>query len=328
MFQSGIGIDVSDHHVRFARSSFSGKSLGLFEFVLPSGLIVDDLVVKPKTLNKELSRLTAEAGLASFEDNAVILIPESRVFSTSFSINRSIKGEELIAEATSLAQKDIPIPFSQAYVDVHKGIRVNDDFRVSVVVTEKPAVTNLVHAFSSMPFSLELAEFNSAALFRLYREYGKKEFMVPKITDLVMMVDIGHRWTNITLYGNGGTVIFSRSIALRKLSDTSRGVVKRISKSMIQRICKGISDALVIFEMEDIRVPLVLIAGVEGAQQDIIKHCSKIIKNCVIRRIGDIVKVDGYSAEEIHSHGAAIGAALRASKSKHFFNDHKILLRS
>lgn len=326
IFETGIGIDVSDHHVRFARVSNSGKPVGLFEITLPHGLIVDDIVKKPKTLQKELRKLAAEAGLSDIKDDAVVLLPESRVFSTSFLIDRKLKGEELIAEAVSLAQKEIPIPFSQSYVDVHKGNRVEDTARVSVLAVEKPVVDGITKAFVPMSFKLEMLEPNNAALHRVYREFAKKEFKLPSDESIVAVVDVGHRWTNITLYGKMNASIFSRSIALRQLSETTKGVVKRLSKPMVERVCKGIKHAVETYQAEGLSIPLVVVGGVEGAQEGVSKYCAKTMKKTLVKRIGDLVEIDELSPQDVHVFGAAIGAGYRAAKTRHFAKDHKILL--
>ena len=44
-YTTGVGIDVSEHHIRLAHVSFFGKILQLEEYALPSGIIVDEKVV-------------------------------------------------------------------------------------------------------------------------------------------------------------------------------------------------------------------------------------------------------------------------------------------
>jgi len=326
IFNTGLGIDISDHHVRFARMSHSGRPTSLLEIKLPHGLIIDDQVTKPKTLKKELEKRMQESGFVDTEDKATILIPESRVFSTSFLIDKGLRGEEFTAQAVGLAQKEIPIPFTECYVDVHKGRRVDSQSRVSVLAIEKSVVNGLVQAFGSMSFKAEMMESNNAALHRVYREYHKKEFTLPSEEDLVMIVDIGHRWSNITLYGTMSASVFSRSIALRELSDTSRGVVKSLTKEMIQKICERIKQILDLYADQGLRTPLVIVAGVEGIQDGICNYCSKIIKKCVIKRIGDVVDIPDLASQDVHVYGAAIGAGLRASKIRSFSKEHKIII--
>ncbi len=326
LFNTGMGIDISDHHVRFARVAHSGTPTSLLEIKIPHGFIVDDIVVKPKTLKKDLSKRMGEAGLLEVKDKATILIPESRVFSTSFMIEKSFKGEEFVSQAMSLAQKEIPIPFSDCFVDVHKGKRINSDYRVSVIAVEKSVISGLAETFNDPFLSTEIMESNNASLHRVYREYHKKEFTLPSENDLVMIVDIGHRWSNLTLYDILSASVFSRSIALRELSDTSRGIVKTLSKEMIVKICEKIKQTLEAFQAKNQRIPLVIVAGVEGAQEQTCQYCTKVIKNSLVKRLGEVVEIPGISLEDIHVYGAAIGAGLRSAKARSFTKEHKITL--
>ncbi len=326
IFSSGLGIDFSDHHVRIARVSHGGKPLGLFELVLPSGLIHDDTIIKPKHLKKELGNLLQKAGIQDLNDPTFILVPESRVFSTSFVVSKKLKKDELVKSATLQAQKDIPIPFSGAEVGVHKGLSVEGGVRVGVNVVRKDLVKSIVDSFSLANFSLSGLEANNAALNRLFREYSVSDFELKDQKALLMIVDVGHRWTNITLYDKMNTLVYSRSIALRQLKDTSRGKVKKISKQMIEKICNGISETINYFEPLGAKVPFAVVAGVEGAQEPISQQCSKRTKGCIIRRIGEMVDLGEVSPEDVHSYGAAIGAGYRAARQSHFSKDYKISL--
>lgn len=324
LFGAGIGIDISDHHVRIARVSHNGDPSGLFELVLPHGLISDDKVVKPKSLKKELKRLIVEAGLEGLDDSSVILIPESRVYSTSFIVPKKQKKDEFEAHALSVAQKDIPIPFSQASVDIHKGSNVEDGVRISVNVVKEDIVKSLYNTFSVGNFNVSAIESNNAALNRLFKEYGAADFQIKDPNSLVMIVDIGHRWTNITLYDKMNTLVYSRSIALRTLSESGKGTPKKISKQMIQKICTAILDTLAFFKPLGLEIPFAVVAGVEGLQERICTYCSKRTKKCIIKRIGEMVVVADISVEDVHTYGAAIGAAYRAARERHFSKDHKI----
>ncbi len=325
IFSAGIGIDVSDHHIRLAWVSHSGTPKGLYELSLTPGLIVDDRIVKPKALRKEIVALFAKSNLDQIEAPKVVLLPESRMFSTSFPLPRDVKGEELIGSAQRMGQRSIPIPFRQAVVDVAQGEVTDDQVMTGVFVVQHEVFDPLISVFAHERRPLVAVEGNNLALFHLYQQFGEKAVRHLSEKELVMIVDVGHRWTNITLYDKIGMSIFSRSIALRKLTDSSRGVSKKLTSEAITHICVATKETLAYFTAAGYAVKLALVAGVEGEQKDIYQTCAKELNPFPVIRIGDAVTVPDASPTDVHVFGAAIGAGLRAASARHYAPRHNFL---
>jgi hypothetical protein len=325
LFSSGIGVDISDHHIRLAWVSHTGTPKGLYELSLTPGLIVDDKIVKPKHLKKEMVALFAKSQLDQLTIPKVILLPESRLFSTSFQLSREVKGEDLTLTAKKIGQRSIPIPFNQTFVDVAQGATIGDQIRTGVFAVQKSILEPLIDIFSHEQRPLVAVEGNNLAVFRLYQQFynGPKQRLAEN--DLVMIVDVGHRWTNITLYDKIGLLIFSRSIALRKLSDTSRGISKKLTAEAIAHVCSVMKETLEYFQSQGNVVKLAIVAGVEGEQKEIYQACAKDLKPFPVVRVGEAVTVPDASPTDVHVFGAAIGAGLRASRARHYAARHNFL---
>ncbi|MFH1712100.1 MAG: hypothetical protein ABH846_02590 [Patescibacteria group bacterium] len=325
IFSSGIGIDVSDHHVRIAWVGHDNIPKGLYELVLPHGLVEDDIVRKPDTLKKLLNKLILKSGLEELSESATLLIPESRVFSTSFVMEKERRREDLITKARKEAQKNIPIPFQDAIVQVLPGLPVTGGVRTTVHVVQKNVIHGLKKVFASERMPLRAIEANSLAIFRLSQTFGFDQVQMNDPAALMMIVDIGHRWTNIILYDKIYTSVFSRSLAVRKLNENNKGEIKELSADDISQICKGIHDTLAYFRDSGSSIKQVLIAGVEGAQKNIAKTCIRNEDKVKINPIGEVIKIPDISANDVHTYGAAIGAAIRSAHLRNYQKNHNFL---
>ncbi|MFH1632226.1 MAG: pilus assembly protein PilM [bacterium] len=315
---SGIGIDLSDHHVRLAWVGRKGRTKGLYELDLAHGLIVDDLVVKPEGLAKQIGALINKTGISDETARATVLVPESRVFSKTLVIPRNKDKEALISEARAAAQLEIPIPFSKAYVQVEQAKKSGKEMQMTVFVVQKEVVDGLKKAFSQTSFEFVAAEVGGQALCRLYLDYGLE---IPKDRDsLFLVIDIGHSWTNISVFDIMSLEIFSRSVQARRRRST--GKAEPLMQEGIENICNAISETVSFVEGLEREIFIGIVAGVEGGQKEVSEACSKVFKKCPLLRIGDAVEVPGLSKEEIHTYGAALGAALRSVKPSIYKNHH------
>ena len=135
---SGLGIDVSEHHVRFALVSFFGGVKHVQEIVLPEGYVVDEKIVKQEELKALIQeQLKTIRPFIASSVRTTILVPESRVFSAEILVELHQDEEMALAEATRLAQKKIPIPFGQAYLSASWGEKISDQKRVNIYTSPR-----------------------------------------------------------------------------------------------------------------------------------------------------------------------------------------------
>ncbi len=305
---SGIGVDISEHHVRFAKVNFLSQVQWLYEITLPEGLVVDERVVKADELKKVIDDALKKSQLSGSRLKTALLMPESRVFSTSFLIEEGLEGSTFKREALSRAQQNIPVPFEQAQTTISKGGRENGKIRTTVYAIEKSVFDAFKATFDLPYFQLISAEANTKSLWRLLHNLGSKDVFPKKENQLVGIVDIGNSWINFSVYTTNGATMFSRSISYSGASGEA-----------VETIVATMRETVVYFSQEKRGIVSFVLAGVEAEDKKIEE------KDLIIKKIGEVVKVAGHSSKEIHTYGAAIGAALRTVHLRRDSYQHNFL---
>lgn len=308
MTRAGIGIDISDEHVRIAYVNRRGIPKGVYELKLPKGFVVDDQVEKAADILKHLTKLFSKAGLDEDRIPATILVPESRVFTSSFVVPPEVRARDVEDEAIAEAQRNIPIPFRDAIVEVVAGLRAKEGTRVTVFAAQQDLLEGLANAFSHESLSIISAESNNLAIVRLFKHFGRRDLQLRSMNDLLFIVDIGSVWSNITVYDKINTAVLSRS-------------VENPSPTVLAGTLGELKEY---FEGTGFKIPSVLLAGADGADSKIDKACKKALSKTDVYHIGEVIEM-GVDQEKIHTFGAAIGAGIRAASPKQFLKDHNFI---
>jgi Tfp pilus assembly PilM family ATPase len=319
----GLGIDVSNHHIRFVQVDGRGRVLFKKELLLPEGLVVDEKIVDEKALAKLLA--TEEKKLPFFEQGieTALLIPDSRVFSTSFFVASGVKGEELISEAKGKAQKEIPVPFDRCAITVTQDEKEDQGTRTILYTVEKEIVDQKVALFSSETFAISCVETNSNAVFRTVDHYIEEAQEVEG--DLIGIVDIGHSWSTVSLFTQSGEQVFSRTLSHTNKNQSGK-MRFVLSQAVVDRILETVSEVVLYFGQQKKAISLVVLAGVEAAQKRMISTIKKQKGiSFSLKPIGSCVEVEGMNASEVHVYGAALGAALRSVRPSKYQNEHNFI---
>lgn len=302
---TGLGFDISDHHIRIARASFFGRVRDLIEINLPEGLVVDEKVQNPKELARIVSERLAKEVLSGSQLRATLLVPESRVFSHSVEFDGQTNKLVIEEQARASAAKEIPIPFSQASVAVSSAKKVQGKIRTTVYAAEKDVIEGLSAILDPDEFSLIAMEANTKALFRLIRHFGKPNAYSIGQESFFGIVDVGSSWATISVYATGGSNLFSRTLSFKT----------RFSKMAVDDIYSAIDEVMLYFQQREMKISTFIFAGVEGEDR-------MFGKKGDFQKIGDAVVVPGLTKREVHTFGAAIGAAIRSVKPWKFVYQH------
>ncbi|MBI4599162.1 pilus assembly protein PilM [Candidatus Uhrbacteria bacterium] len=323
---SGVGIDVSDHHVRLARVSRWGRVRAVRELTLPEGCVEDEQVRDPKHLRTFLESALARGPFSRRAFPAVLLVPESRVFSSQVSLSAGVARGAWQEEARRRAQQDIPLSFTHARVSFESMADKSVGPRVTAYAAEEAVVEGLLAAVGLPSFAMAAAEANTKAVWRLCRRFAPHVRPAPR--ELLGIVDVGHTWATIAFYADGGSCLFSRTFRVHPPS-TKRGTDALLSgipsKRSVDMILETIQDSVVYFEPRGWRVSCVVLAGVEAAHKTVLEACAKVRPELPMFPIGKVVRVPGLSPREVHAYGAALGAALRAACPRRFSADHTFI---
>ncbi|MFA4922775.1 MAG: pilus assembly protein PilM [Ignavibacteriaceae bacterium] len=312
-FTTGLGIDLSDHHLRVAQVGFFGSVRRLEETVLPEGLVVDEQVKKPEDLKVILKDKLAALGLTNRPYRTTVLVPESRVFSHTVLLPISIKGEERKIRARDAAQREIPIPFSQAQVCTSFGGREGEEIRATVYAVAGQVFDPLHSLFVGGILSLVAMEANTKALLRLLTTFGLSALQTSPSGSLIAIVDVGHAWTTFSLYTRIGSNLFSRTIphAGREKTSTDKN---ELTQTTVDTIVETMRETMLFFKQKNQSIGIIVLGGVE-AQDDRFKEKLGSVKGeYSTHLISDVVQLRGVSASQLHAFGGAIGAALRSIK--------------
>ncbi len=324
-YLSGIGIDLSDHHIRLAKVGFFGRVVHLEEVVLKEGLVVDDKIEQVDQLKHILADRLNTLNLHGAGYHTTVLVPESRVFSSSFLTEDSVKDSGAMIRAKTQAQRDIPIPFSQARVDVSQGRKEQGGIRTTVYAVEE-RILKALEDVVAMPLLRPLAfEANTKALFRLFQCFGNKRLQDAGHTAVVVIVDVGHSWTTVSFYGLGGSNLFSRTIPHHHRMEVSRGS-RLLSSDVVNSIIETIRETMVFFTCKQFTIQAFLLAGVEAADAQLVQKIRAVHQAEIHPQgIAEVVAIPGVKAQDVNRFGSAIGAALRAAKPWRYTYQHNFL---
>lgn len=325
IFSHGIGIDTSDHHIRIAAVNAQGMPQGLFELVLPSGYIVDDKIQKPEKLAEQIQKLLKKQQITYKKQDATLLIPESRIFSLGLMVKRENRQKIHQEDIVLRVQEEIPISIKEVKLAIRQGRKTKTQAFFSVFAAEAQCVTDAMDVLHDGGFDIKVVESNNKALNRLVYQCADKKYHLTKANEAMMIVDIGHRWTNITAYDKDGLLLFSRSVKVRSFSSHGKGNAQKMTKPQIEHLQAYIQESLQYFQNEKYDIPYIVLAGVEALQHDIVTACRKHIVDISIMQIGDMIQLPNTTPKDIHTFGAAIGAALRANRINHYKNEHNFL---
>lgn len=316
-YLSGIGVDVSDHHVRIAHMNFFGSLQKLIEIELPEGLVQDEKVVEADKLKEIVNKRLEKEGLVDGGLKTTLLVPESRVFASSMLLPGTKRGEEARHEAIDRAQREIPIPFEQAVPVVSFGAKEEGQTRTTVYAIERDVFDGLKNVFDPKQFRLIAMEANSKALLRLFQHYGKSSLQVKDNKTLIGLVDIGHSWATISIYLPDGSNLFSRTISFHRVGGASKES-GRLPQTTVEFIHSTIEEVVLYFKEKQMKIGLFLFAGVE-AEDDRFK------KGESFYQMGDVGEVHGQKKRAIHIFGAAMGAALRSIHPFQYHRQHNFI---
>jgi len=324
-YTTGVGIDISEHHIRLAQVSFRGTILRLEEYDIPDGLIDDEMVVDPGKVQELFVKKFLKTEFTNTPLRATLLLPESRIFSSSFLLPSNLKGEEMHHLARTTAQKNIPIPFKKAYTAISQGAPEGDERRTTVYAVETQVEDGFQQLVTATPFKLIAVEANSKAILRLVTHYASKELLPEDPTTLVAVADIGHSWATISVYTLKGSNVFSRSIAYRYIAG-GKGGGKKLSKKVVDSIVQTIEEVMVYFSGRDQEIHSLFLSGVEALDKQLAGLFKKETGHKThILEIGQTLKVGGLDVHKTHVFGAAIGAALRSARARKYAYQHNFL---
>lgn len=323
-FTSGIGIDISEHHIRIAKVSVFDGIQDLVEAEFEEGLIVDEHVVEHEKL-QEIFKKKISVSLAGGPMRATLLLPESRVFSSSMILPKGLKGQGLEKEARRKAQSRIPIPFKKANVAVLKGGQEPGGIRTSLYAADREVTKGFAGVIDTSTAKLIAIEANTKSIHRLITKYRDKQFLPKDHSTLMAIVDVGHSWTSVAVYTAEGSNVFSRSISYRHMGERKISTGK-LSEQVVDRLIETIHEIVVYFDRRSQKIASVYLSGVEALDEKLVSTIDKITsEETPVLTLGKAISLRGLDEHKFHTFGAAIGAGIRSAFPRKYAYQHNFL---
>lgn len=318
-FSNGLGIDISDNHIRVAKLSHDGKVRALKESVLPAGVVVDDQIEKPELFQSHLLEFfSSDPSFVDADVRVAVLVPDSRVFIGTFWLPARAKDAQREEEAIRRGQSVIPLPFKMASIDVEYGGVIEDRLATAVFAAPRETIKALSGISDALKSPIASIEMDAAAIHRLIVEARKA-----KVADesLMTVVDFGRNWINITLFDELHLPIFSRAIRVKSLREDEKETGDKLSATEIQRICDIVSETIQYFRGVEGSISIIL-AGKVGGVPEIVSICKERLATYSVASVSEVVSLPDVKPDDVQAYAQAIGAAMRAVRPRKYKQHH------
>lgn len=205
------------------------------------------------------------------------------------------------------------------------GKKEDQGIRTTVYAVEKSIIEDQKHLLEKSGVDVYVMEANSKAVLRLALRYGDVKTLSKGMKELIAIVDVGHTWSTISFFTKSGSMVFSRSVAYRKMDENLGGKKVELPLKSVDAIINTIQESVIYFSKQGFSVPVVLLSGVEAVDKQLIAECKKAHSDFKLQPIGEFLKIKGLTSNEMHIFGAAIGAALRSVHTIKYYNQHNLL---
>ncbi len=203
-----FGLDISDRNLRMIQLEKSSKKIKvqLFnEIKLPPDCITNGEIKQPKVFLDSLNKMIkTRIGHGKLSDEVIGVLPEEKTFFKILNMPL-VADDQIVSKIKELLPQDIPVDFSDIYMD-HQIIEKNDNgLMVLVGVSPKNIIESYVDILARANLIPTVLEIESAPISRLLLE--KSGDQKPQI-----IIDIGAQRTGLFLYDK--TIKFTVSLPI------------------------------------------------------------------------------------------------------------------
>ncbi len=205
--KSAFGLDVSDHSIEALELSSKSKVKAFARIVLEPGIVKNGMILDKKKLAEKIKGVVSQAKI---ESNQVVLsLPESKVFIHIFQVPKGLKGKALKDAIAFEAPKIIPLEQENIYWDYQTISSLPKSAQKSVlyIATFKEIIDGYIEVLNKVGLKPVVFEIESIAL-------GRALLQEIKLKNSLMIVDIGARTTNISIFNKNKELRWSSSIAV------------------------------------------------------------------------------------------------------------------
>jgi len=205
--KTGFGLDISDFSIEILELSSRVKVKTFSRIILDPGTIENGLILDKRKLTKKLQELIAKAKIKTSQ--VVLSLPESKVFIHVFKIPKGLKKNNLKDAIAFEAPKIIPLNQEEIYWDCQTISSPAKSTQQSVlyVAVFKNIIDTYIEVLTLAGLKPVVFEIESLALARALLSDIKP-------VNSLMIVDLGARTTNISIFGKNKQLRWSSTVPI------------------------------------------------------------------------------------------------------------------
>jgi len=221
-----IGVDISDSSIEVLRLNKKREITEYARIVLPEGIISDGKIVNKEKLALSLKEVLRKAGVVSGASSskklkAIMSLPESKVLVRNFELPLELRGEELIRGIIDKITKITPSGLSGVYWD-YVLVTTKKSHHVLFVAMPKNLVDEYIESTDLAGLEVVIIDVEASSL---GRSLLKPLFLKANS----MVVDIGARTSDISIFGRDGLLHLSVSVPIAG-SQLTQAVMDKLGK--------------------------------------------------------------------------------------------------
>jgi len=205
--KTGFGLDISDFSIEILELGSKVKVKTFSRIILEPGIVENGLILDKRKLTKNLKELIAKTNIKTSQ--VVLSLPESKVFIHVFKVPKGLKKAKLKDAIAFEAPKIIPLNQEEIYWDCQTISSPAKSAQQSVlyVAVFKNIIDTYIEVLTLAGLKPVVFEIESLALARALLSELKP-------TNSLMIVDLGARTTNISVFGKNKQLRWSSTVPI------------------------------------------------------------------------------------------------------------------
>lgn len=222
LLMPAVGIDISDHSVKYAELFQKGNTYKLGRFgdvAIPAGIVEGGKIMNPPKLAEILNKLRVDQNLSFVRSS----LPEEQVY--FFRARYPFSAKENLRETIELSlEEHVPIPATDAVFDFEIVEHTEKDVDVAVTVATNSTIESYSDVFKAAGLTLLSLELEASAIAR--------SVIATNDTEAHLIADFGEARTGIAIVCGGQVYVTSTvSVGGQMLTET---VARHLSISLIE----------------------------------------------------------------------------------------------
>ena len=222
-----IGIDISDSSIEVLRLNKKREIIGQGRVILPEGIVDDGKIIDKEKLVLNLREVIKKAGIENTDRSlsgtkAIMSLPESKVFIRNFELPLDLQGEDLSQSVINEITRITPSGLDGVYWD-YVLVSTKKSHHILFIVAPKDLVDEYIEVANLAGLEVAIIDTEASSL-------GRSLLKPLFLKAHSMVVDIGARTSDISIFGRDGLLHLSFSVPVAG-SQLTQAIMDKLGKS-------------------------------------------------------------------------------------------------